>query len=127
MGCVIRTRVIGAVEAEESEDGKKWVRNDRLIGVATHAHLHENVGNLKTLNPNVLDEIEAFFEQYNRMEGSNSGRRIGSVPSRPGNLSRAVRRGSGRNSARRANFPVGRAVRRSTRTKYFEFARSGRS
>ena len=39
MGCVIRTRVIGAVEAEESENGKKWVRNDRLIGVATHAHL----------------------------------------------------------------------------------------
>lgn len=69
MGCVIRTRVIGAVEAEASEDGKKWVRNDRLIGVATHAHLHENVDNLKTLNPKVLDEIEAFFEQYNRMEG----------------------------------------------------------
>ena len=64
MGCVIRTRVIGAVEAEESEDGKKWVRNDRLIGVVTHAHLHENLDNLKTLNPNVLDEIEAFFEQY---------------------------------------------------------------
>jgi inorganic pyrophosphatase len=41
----------------------------RLIGVATHAHLHENVDNLKTLNPNVLDEIEVFFEQYNRMEG----------------------------------------------------------
>jgi inorganic pyrophosphatase len=69
MGCVIRTRVIGAIEAEESEDRKKWVRNDRLIGVATHAHLHENIDNLKQLNPNVLDEIEAFFEQYNRMEG----------------------------------------------------------
>jgi inorganic pyrophosphatase len=67
-GCVVRTRIIGAIEAEESEDGKKWVRNSRLIGVATHAH-HGNVEALKELNPEVLDEIEGFFEQYNRLEG----------------------------------------------------------
>ena len=67
-GCVVRTRVIGAIEAEESEDGKKWVRNSRLIGVATHAH-HANADSLKDLNPEVLDEIEGFFEQYNRLEG----------------------------------------------------------
>jgi inorganic pyrophosphatase len=67
-GCVIRTRVVGALLAEQSEDGKTWVRNDRLIGVAVHAKLHGNVKNLKEINPRVLDEIEAFFEEYNRMQ-----------------------------------------------------------
>ena len=68
-GCVIRTRVVGAIEAEQSDDGKKWIRNNRLIGVATHAQLHGNVKNLKEINPRVLDEIEAFFEEYNLMQG----------------------------------------------------------
>lgn len=68
MGCVIRTRIVGAIEAEQSEDNK-WIENNRLIGVATHAQLHGNVQNLKDINPRVLDEIEAFFEDYNVMQG----------------------------------------------------------
>jgi len=27
----------GAIEADQSEDGKKWILNNRLIGVATQA------------------------------------------------------------------------------------------
>jgi len=68
MGCVIRTRVVGAIEAEQSDDGNKWIQNDRLIGVATHAQLHGNVKTLKEINPRVLDEMEAFFKQYNQMQ-----------------------------------------------------------
>ena len=68
MGCVIRTRVVGAIEAEQSDDDKGWTQNDRLIGVATHAHLHGNVKSLKEINPRILDEIEAFFTQYNQMQ-----------------------------------------------------------
>ena len=68
-GCVIRTRVVGAIAAEQSEDGNKWIQNDRLLGVAVHAHLHGNVKSLKEINPRVLDEIEAFFKEYNEMQG----------------------------------------------------------
>jgi inorganic pyrophosphatase len=68
MGCVTRARAIGAIEAEQREDGKGWVRNDRLVAVATHAHLHGNAKSLKDVNPRVLDEIEAFFHQYNQMQ-----------------------------------------------------------
>ena len=67
-GCLIRTRVVGAIKAEQSEDGKKWIENDRLIGVAAHAKLHGNVESLKEINPRVLDEIEAFFKDYNEMQ-----------------------------------------------------------
>jgi inorganic pyrophosphatase len=69
MGCVIRVRVVGAIEAEQREKGDHWMRNDRLIAVATHAQLHGNVESLKEINPRVLDEIEAFFGQYNQMQG----------------------------------------------------------
>jgi inorganic pyrophosphatase len=68
-GCVIRIRVIGAIEAEQREKAGEWLRNDRLIAVATHAQLHGNVKSLKALNPKILDEIEAFFHQYNQLEG----------------------------------------------------------
>jgi inorganic pyrophosphatase len=68
MGCVIRARAVGAIEAEQREKDGNWLRNDRLIAVATRAQLHGNVKSLKELNPRVLDEIEGFFHQYNQME-----------------------------------------------------------
>jgi inorganic pyrophosphatase len=36
-GCRVDTRIIGVIEAEQSKKDA-MVRNDRLIGVATHAH-----------------------------------------------------------------------------------------
>ncbi len=68
-GCVIAVRVIGAVEAEQREEGKNWVRNDRLIGVSVHAHQHASTKSLEDIDPKLLDELEAFFEFYNRLEG----------------------------------------------------------
>jgi inorganic pyrophosphatase len=36
-GCVVRTRVIGGIEARQKEKGERWTKNDRLIAVArTH-------------------------------------------------------------------------------------------
>lgn len=70
-GCVVAVRVIGAIAAEQRKNGTtKWLRNDRLIAVPTHAHLHGHIDSLKQLNPKMLDEIEAFFEQYNKLSGS---------------------------------------------------------
>lgn len=68
-GCVMTARIIGAIEAEQTErDGRKE-RNDRLIGVATHAHTQGHVTALSDLRPQMLEEIEAFFEHYNRLVG----------------------------------------------------------
>ena len=61
MGCAISVRLIGAIEAEQKEKGEAWVRNDRLVGVATHAHVHTDMKSLKDLDSRLLDEIEAFF------------------------------------------------------------------
>ena len=66
-GCVLRCRLIGVIEAREKERGKGWERNDRLIAVARHARTHEGVKTLAQLRAHTLDDIKAFFVDYNRL------------------------------------------------------------
>ena len=66
-GIVIRGRLIGALVARQKERGQKWERNDRLIGVATHARTHESVKSLDDLRPNTLRDIKQFFVDYNEL------------------------------------------------------------
>jgi inorganic pyrophosphatase len=68
VGCVLTIRLIGAIEAKQREKGGHWIRNDRLLAVATHAHTHAHVEALNDLRPRLLDEIEAFFETYNALK-----------------------------------------------------------
>ena len=69
VGCVISARLIGVIEAKQRKKGADWIQNDRLLAVATHAHTHAHVKCLDDLRPRLLDEIEAFFESYNRLNG----------------------------------------------------------
>ena len=68
-GCVITVNVIGAIEAKQTERDGRTERNDRLIGVAIHAHTHDHVASLSDLRPQMVEEIEAFFQHYNRLAG----------------------------------------------------------
>ncbi len=68
-GCVIKVRVIGAIEAEQTGRDARRERNDRLIGVSTHTHTHNYVTSLSDLRPPMVGEIEAFFEHYHRLAG----------------------------------------------------------
>lgn len=68
VGCLVETRLIGVIEAEQTEAGKTE-RNDRLIGVAAVARAHEEVRDLGDLNGQLLDEIEHFFVSYNEAKG----------------------------------------------------------
>jgi inorganic pyrophosphatase len=70
VGCVLTVRMLGVIEAEQRKKGQDWIRNDRLLAVATHAHTHDHVRTLDDLRPRLLDEIEAFFSHYNEMKGS---------------------------------------------------------
>ncbi len=69
VGCVLSLRLIGVIEARQREKGGDWIRNDRLLAVATHAHTHAHVQHLDDLRPHLLDEIEAFFRNYNELHG----------------------------------------------------------
>ena len=67
-GCLVRARLIGVIEATQKDDeGQAPIRNDRLIAVATHARTYTETKSLGDLRPHLVEEIKAFFVQYNRL------------------------------------------------------------
>lgn len=66
-GCLVPGRLIGVIEANQTEDGET-TRNDRLIAVATDSRNHSKVRALGDLNSSVCDEIEHFFISYNEFK-----------------------------------------------------------
>ena len=67
-GCLVPAKLIGVIEAEQTEEGKT-TRNDRLIAVAADSRNHSHVRFLGDLNSNLLHEIERFFISYNETKG----------------------------------------------------------
>jgi inorganic pyrophosphatase len=67
-GCWVTARLIGVIEAEQTEDGEA-VRNDRLLAVATDAHDYRDVRAPSDINTNLLKELEHFFVSYNESKG----------------------------------------------------------
>jgi inorganic pyrophosphatase len=68
VGCLVRTRLLGVIEAAQTEEGKT-TRNDRLIGVAVKSRTDSDYKTLADLNEKLLDEIEHFFVSYNAAKG----------------------------------------------------------
>ena len=70
-GCVLLARLIGVMEAEQTE-GEKTERNDRLLAVAETAHLYSNLRSIGDVPKQALTEIEQFFANYHRQQGKES-------------------------------------------------------
>jgi inorganic pyrophosphatase len=68
VGCLIEVRIIGIINAEQSEDGKTE-SNDRLLGVAIHSYDHEDLESISDVSKTLLDQLEAFFTSYNEQRG----------------------------------------------------------
>ena len=67
-GIAVRARLIGVIEGEQI-DGKKKIRNDRLIAVAEANHAYANVRKMKDLPAKWINELEIFFVNYHNLEG----------------------------------------------------------
>jgi inorganic pyrophosphatase len=67
-GCLVSARLIGVIEAEQTEEGNT-ARNDRLIAVAADSHDHREVRSLDEISKNLVNEIEHFFVSYNESKG----------------------------------------------------------
>jgi len=67
-GCVIDARLVGVIEAEQTEDGKT-IRNDRLIAVAANSNDYSDLRSLRDVNPRLIKEIQHFFVSYNQIRG----------------------------------------------------------
>jgi inorganic pyrophosphatase len=68
-GTIVPCRLVGVIEARQAREGDPPVRNDRLIAVATHSHLHRDWRTLGDLPASLLDELERFFAFDNAQRG----------------------------------------------------------
>jgi inorganic pyrophosphatase len=62
-------RLLGVIEADQSEQGGKTYRNDRLIAVAEGSTERGDLRRLSDLDDSLLTQIETFFETYDRLTG----------------------------------------------------------
>ena len=67
-GVLVPSRLIGVIEGEQL-DGKKTIRNDRLVAVAEANHQYANIKHLDDLPKQFLKELEIFFVNYHNLEG----------------------------------------------------------
>jgi inorganic pyrophosphatase len=67
-GCLVTIRLVGVIQAEQTEHGKTF-RNDRLMGAIETSVNRPAIQTLEDLRPERLDEIEHFFMAYNHLEG----------------------------------------------------------
>jgi len=67
-GCVVQCRLIGVIEAEQTEDGRTE-RNDRLLAVAATSATHRSIEDISDLSQDLLAQIEHFFASYNASRG----------------------------------------------------------
>jgi len=68
-GCLVECRVIGIIEAEQTEKNKKKERNDRIVAIANCSILYGDISDVKDLNKDMVVQIENFFIDYNKYEG----------------------------------------------------------
>src|SRR3954464_654434 len=67
-GCVVHSRLVGVIEAEQVEDGQTH-RNDRLLAVAENSATHRSIRDLSDLSKDLVGQIEHFFASYNTARG----------------------------------------------------------
>jgi len=67
-GWLVKTRLIGLIEAEQTDDDGKKTRNDRLIGLAIPKESPTSLDSIR-LDKGVQSEIEFFFKAYNKLAG----------------------------------------------------------
>ncbi len=68
-GCLLDCVILGAIEAEQSNGNGKKERDDRLIAAGVNDSSFSNINSIEQLPGQLMDEIEAFFVNYNKVEG----------------------------------------------------------
>ena len=70
-GIIIKCRVIGGINAEQSEEegSKQMIRNDRFIAIPVCSNIFEKVKEVKDLPKRIMKQMEEFFVDYNKLEG----------------------------------------------------------
>ena len=68
-GCLVPSRLVGVIAAEQTERDGRTERNDRLIAVASVSPTHADIRSINDLNETLVAQIEHFFVSYNEAKG----------------------------------------------------------
>ncbi|HEY7132703.1 MAG TPA: inorganic diphosphatase [Candidatus Limnocylindrales bacterium] len=68
-GTIVEARLLGVIEADQTEQDGTAVRNDRLVAVARGSTERGDLRSLKDVDPGLVSQLESFFETYNRFDG----------------------------------------------------------
>lgn len=68
MGVVVEVRLIGVIEAEQTEEGQTK-RNDRILAVATESLSYAATKTTDDLASGFLDTVTRFWTQYQALRG----------------------------------------------------------
>jgi inorganic pyrophosphatase len=69
VGCLLDVRVIGVIEAKQTQQDGKTEINNRLMGVAVHSYDHIDMTSIEQVNKDLLKQVEEFFISYNKQRG----------------------------------------------------------
>jgi inorganic pyrophosphatase len=67
--CIVPCRIVGLIEAEQTQENGKKVRNDRFIAVADASKQFGDIQKPADLPRHILEQTEKFFIQYNLLAG----------------------------------------------------------
>lgn len=70
-GTIVPSRVIGVIEAQQTDEEGETAENSRLIGVAAACEIFADVKKLSDLPNTVVEQIEHFFVTYNQEDGKS--------------------------------------------------------
>jgi inorganic pyrophosphatase len=67
-GCLIECRILGIIEAEQTEKNNKKERNDRILAVPACSHDFSNIRSIDDVEKDRIEDIVNFFKYYNKVE-----------------------------------------------------------
>ena len=71
VGCLVVVRLLGVIEACQTERDGTQNRNDRLIGRILKSRIYADVHDLDCLGRAMVGELTSFFETYNALKGKH--------------------------------------------------------
>ena len=68
-GCLVPSRLVGIIEAEQTEKDQTKERNDRLVAIPLKTRRYKNIRSVKDCDQHMVKEIERFFMTYDEDSG----------------------------------------------------------
>jgi inorganic pyrophosphatase len=70
LGCLITIRLLGVIDAEQTEQGETK-RNDRLVGKVAQSRSFADIEQLAQLGEGFIEELKRFFVTYNALKDNS--------------------------------------------------------